>query len=80
MDFIISGASSTIAIEVKVGSEIAKSDIKGLLAFAEEHPKTKNIVVCSVPKARIKTYGDIEVLVLPVASFLKQLWDMELVG
>lgn len=77
VDFIISDTTTT-AIEVKISNEIKKSDIKGLIAFAREHPEAKNIVVCSVPRAKVKIYDEIEVLILPITSFLKKLWNKEL--
>lgn len=81
VDFIISGSSgaSMIAIEVKISKDVKKNEIKGLLAFAEEHPGCKNIVVCGTPRARVKTYGEVQVLMLPIESFLKQLWDKEII-
>lgn len=78
VNFIMSGPS-IIAFEVKVSTEIKKSDIKGLLAFAEEHPSSKNILICSTPRPRIKTYGDTQILILPITDFLKQLWNKEII-
>lgn len=78
VDFIIS-STSTIAIEVKVCNDIKKSDIKGLIAFAEEHPESKNIVVCSVPRAKVKVYDKIEILILPITNFLSKLWNNEII-
>ncbi len=79
VDFIISD-SSIVAIEVKVSNEIKKNDLRGLIAFAQEHPESKNIVVCSTPRARVKIYEGIEVHILPIMSFLKKLWNKEIVN
>src|SRR3989344_5638082 len=43
VDFVLGDAR--IAIEVKISTQVHQSDLQGLLAFCEEHPKTIAIVV-----------------------------------
>lgn len=73
VDFIVSGREM-VAIEVKVSEVVEKGDIKGLLAFAEEHPESKRVVVCMGKRARLRVFDGVEVLFLPVEEFLKDLW------
>lgn len=63
------------AIEIKGKNVITLKDCKGLLAFAEDYPKVKKIVVClderhSIDKNKIE--------IIPVFDFLKMLWSHEL--
>ncbi len=76
VDFILGDAK--IAIEVKLGEQIDRRDLKGLNAFREEHPNTKAYVICQAPRPRLITlenHGithDIEIL--PYREFLTLLW------
>lgn len=79
VDFILVSGGTTVAIEVKVASDVNSADLKGLLGFAEEHPESKNVVVCMAPRARKTTIRGREVLILPVEDFLKRLWNREIV-
>lgn len=78
VDFIINGrASSLTAIEVKISKQVHTADLKGLIAFCEEHPQTKAIVV-SQDSAPRKLLKPIEIDILPWKIFLERLWSNEL--
>jgi predicted AAA+ superfamily ATPase len=62
---------ANVAIEIKSSREIQNRHLKGLKAFAEEHPDSRKIVVANVPYRRM--IDDIEII--PVLDFLKELWD-----
>ena len=68
VDFV-AGATGQVAIEVK-GARVRGEDLKGLLAYTEEHRPAASIVVCAEPAAR--RIGTIDVL--PWAVFLERLW------
>ena len=79
VDFILGDAE--IAIEVKISQQVHQQDIKGLIAFCEEHPKTKAIVVSQDKRPRdliINTETTIHIL--PWKDFLTQLWADALIG
>lgn len=76
--FIVVNGDKTVAIEVKISRNVGSSDFKGLLGFAEEHPESKNIVVCLAPRARKITINKREILILPVEEFLQKLWNREI--
>jgi len=73
VDFVLGDAR--IAIEVKISTQVHQSDLQGLLAFCEEHPKTIAIVV-SQDKAPRKLMIDHKktITILPWRDFLTQLW------
>lgn len=64
--------NAEIAIEIKSSKEIHSYHLKGLRAFAEEHPNARKIVVANVKNARIMG-GDIEII--PAKEFLSRLWE-----
>ena len=85
VDFIL--GHGDVAIEVKIASRVDKSDLKGLLAFAEEHKPKKCYVVCLEKSKRkillnydhdAKQKGG-DILVLPYKEFLVMLWDGKIV-
>ena len=63
-----------VAIEIKSSQEIQTRHLKGLKAFAEEHPSSRRIVL-SLDTAR-RTMGDVEVW--PVVEFFEALWRGEI--
>lgn len=73
VDFVI---GEDIAIEVKGKSLVTNSDLKGLRALSEEVQLRRKIVVCTEREPR-RLDDNIEVL--PIAAFLRQLWDGEIV-
>jgi predicted AAA+ superfamily ATPase len=76
VDFVLAeGQKPVVAIEIKASRAIAPADLKGLRAFAEDWPRVRKIVVSLEPHART-TEDRIEIL--PVESFLSQLWDREI--
>jgi len=78
VDFILGDAD--VAIEVKISDEVHREDLKGLVAFCEEHPKTKAIVVSRDKSPRkLKINDEITILILPWKVFLDRLWDDEII-
>lgn len=74
VDFVLGNASC--AIEIKGTDRIREQHLGGLLAFREEYPEVKElIVVCLESKERRLDNG---ILVCPVDSFLKRLWSNSL--
>lgn len=77
VDFILGDAE--VAIEVKISSSPHKSDLKGIIAFQEEHNPKKAIVVSLVPKPRLlQLESGAEILILPWNIFLDRLWAQEI--
>ena len=73
VDFVLSRGD--IAIEVKIHQQVQKIDLKGLLAFIEEHHPKKAIVVSQDPTARlIKLANGNSIMIKPWREFLKDLW------
>ncbi len=74
VDFVLGNAE--IAIEIKISNQVHLSDLKGLVAFCEEHKKAKAIVVSQDVKPR-KLLEPIEIDILPWQLFLEKLWNNE---
>ncbi len=73
VDFVIGDAA--VAIEVKISHQVHKEDLKGLVAFCEEHPLTKAIVVSQDEKPRLlEIKPNLKISILPWKIFLNQLW------
>lgn len=77
VDFIL---NHTIAIEVKLSSNIHTSHLKGLVAFAEEHHPKELIVVCNEETPRLISYKGFNIKILNVQSFLERLWNHEFIS
>ncbi|MBL8738779.1 MAG: ATP-binding protein [Planctomycetes bacterium] len=75
VDFVLGDAE--FAIEVKSTDSPSAQHMSGLRAFGEEHPKCQRLLVCRVNRAR-RTDDGIEVV--PLATFLRRLWDGEFGG
>ncbi|MDA0772974.1 MAG: ATP-binding protein [Cyanobacteria bacterium] len=77
VDFVITNLNKPkFAIEVKISSNIDKTDLRSLRAFKEENPNTEAIVVCNCARARkLQFDNDIEINLVPVEGFLKKLWS-----
>ena len=74
VDFILGDAA--MAVEVKISECVQRADLKGLIAFCEEHPTTKAIVVSQDPEPRkIKANDFVDIEVLPWRIFLDRLWS-----
>ena len=72
VDFLVGGE---IGIEVKSSTRVSPSDLKGLIALSEEIELKKKIVVAREPRVRVTNEG---VLILPVQTFFRRLWEGEL--
>src|SRR3990167_2581441 len=73
VDFILGDAS--VAIEVKISEKVHKQDIKGLIAFYEEHPHATALVVSQDTKKRKIELNDHQsIMIMPWHHFLKDLW------
>lgn len=68
VDFVIPGR---LAIEVKAGGSVGRSDLKGLLALREDAPDVRPILVCGEDAPR--TIDGVDVL--PIELFLQRLWS-----
>jgi len=73
VDAVIGDAE--IAIEMKSSNEVQSKHIKGLKAFAEEHPETRLIIVSMDIAPRI--FNGVEVM--PATHFLKELWSNRII-
>jgi uncharacterized protein len=78
VDFIL--GHGKVAIEIKISDQVHQQDLKGIIAFCEEHPETKAIVVSQDKRSRqLKVNEQLTISILPWKSFLKKLWDGELI-
>ncbi len=76
VDFII---DANIAIEVKISTHVRKQDISGLIAFCEEHPKSRAIVVSQDKRSRhLEVDDNITIEIIPWQEFLNKLWHDEI--
>lgn len=77
VDFILNGE---VAIEVKISKEAKKQNLKGLIAFIEEHNPRHAIVVSqdSAPR-KIQLNERQSILVLPWQEFLTRLWQEDFI-
>lgn len=77
VDFII--GKGQLAIEIKISEQVHQSDLKGLIAFCEEHPTSQGIVVSQDLKSRkLKINDKVTLSILPWRVFLTSLWNDEL--
>jgi len=67
--------SVEVAIEVKSSDNISSRDTKGLIAFKEEHPAAKLILLSLEQRPRMLN----GVEVWPVTQFLSRLWDRKVI-
>jgi predicted AAA+ superfamily ATPase len=73
VDFVLAERQKpAVAIEVKASHTVGPGDVKGLRAFAQDWPRVRKVVVSLEAHART-TQDRIEIL--PVESFLRDLWD-----
>lgn len=78
VDFILGQAK--VAIEVKITTQVVKRDLKGILAFSEEHHPEKMLIVSQDPRPRkINIDENTEIDVLPWQVFLAQLWEGKII-
>ena len=76
VDFILGDA--LMAVEVKISDCVHQADLKGLIAFCEEHPSVKAIVLSqdSLPR-KLNVKEGVEIEVFPWKMFLEKLWTNE---
>jgi predicted AAA+ superfamily ATPase len=78
VDFVLGDAK--IAIEVKVSTQVHKQDLKGLVAFCEEHPAVNAYVVSQdVAPRQLAISESMSLAVLPWRIFLEKLWAGEII-
>ncbi len=76
VDFILEQAC--VAIEVKISNQVHQQDLKGLIAFCEEHPDTQAIVVSQDQRPRqLKVNDRLMIQIMPWQYFLEKLWNHE---
>ena len=74
VDFVIDDGK--LAIEVKLKECVQKADLKGIIAFKEEHPEAEAIVVSLDPVPRkMSVASGQSIMIFPWKIFLDQLWD-----
>lgn len=73
VDFIL-GAAQT-ALEVKISAQVHQQDLRGLIAFCQEHPTCQALVVSQDPKPRkLVLPQGLSIDILPWRVFLARLW------
>lgn len=73
VDFIV---GESIAIEVKISQEVHAQDMKGLLAFCEEHPTIRAFVVSQdIKKRKMELVKGQSIMIMPWRDFLTDLWN-----
>ena len=78
VDFILGDALA--GIEVKISKQVHQQDLKGLLAFCEEHPKAKALVVSLDSRPRdLVINSNTTIHILPWQVFLSRLWEGDLI-
>ena len=75
VDFVL--GDMQLAIEAKSSARITRDHLKGLRNLAQDHARVeRRIVVCREPRARTTDDG---IEILPATSFVRRLWDGDLV-
>jgi len=78
VDFVLN--RNEVAIEAKISNRIDKTDIKGLISFAERYRPRKAIVVSQVQRARKMTVvNGTDILIIPWNQFLEELWEGKII-
>jgi predicted AAA+ superfamily ATPase len=75
VDFILTQGghhAPSYAIEAKGKTVIRSRDTSGLIAFAQDYPQVRKILVCLEPVQRTTADG---VEICPIADFLESLWN-----
>ncbi|MDN3030350.1 MAG: DUF4143 domain-containing protein [Candidatus Tisiphia sp.] len=76
VDFIISTITSQpLPIEVKISSNVHKTELKGIKSFMEEHQIDKGYLVCLEDTSRKIIWGNQQINILPIEEFLTKLWN-----
>lgn len=70
MDFIISTITGKpLPIEVKISSNLHKTEIKSIKSFMEEHQVEQGYVVCLEDNSRKICLDNREINILPIEEF-----------
>ena len=69
VDFIVYGKDTFCAIEVKNSESVSPKDLHGLLAFCEEYPEAKPLLLYRGTKRRFEK----GIAILPCEEYLRQL-------
>jgi predicted AAA+ superfamily ATPase len=77
VDFVL--GEGEIAVESKLTSLVQKRDLQGLIAFHNDFPNAKLYVVSLEPRPRLMTVDDKKIQILPVKSFLEDLWARKII-
>jgi predicted AAA+ superfamily ATPase len=79
VDFIVNKGDA--AIEVKISTAISRSDLSGLVAFADENPTEKLYLVCNETRKRVisLTNSSRQITIYPWQSFLHDLWNKNII-
>jgi predicted AAA+ superfamily ATPase len=77
VDFIL--GDSEVAIEVKISTSVSRKDLRGLLAFHDEFPSAKLIVISQDERPRKIIIQNGHIDVLPWRVFLERLWKMKII-
>lgn len=77
VDFVLGNAVA--GIEIKISDQVHQKDLRGLIAFKEEHPQAKAIVVSQAPRPRLLEVAESKIYILPWQEFLRQLWSGEII-
>jgi predicted AAA+ superfamily ATPase len=73
VDFILGNAD--VAIEVKISEQVHQQDLTGLMAFCEEHPKARAIVISQDKRSRVLEVNEkTSISIMPWRLFLEDLW------
>lgn len=73
VDFIL--GHGDVAIEIKISKNVEGQDVKGLIAFCEEHKPRFAFVVCQAPnKRKITVLEGTDIIIMPWREFLDTLW------
>lgn len=77
VDFILSQAQKPMAaIEIKISDQVHQEDLKGLIAFCEEHPNIPAFIVSQdLRPRRLQVTPTLFIDILPWRDFLEKLWD-----
>jgi len=79
VDFIVhERIDMPIPFEIKISSNLHKTELKGMLAFMREHSVRKGYIVCMESRTRKVQLGDCEIIIYPLVEFLEDLWEKKL--
>ncbi|PCH57177.1 MAG: AAA family ATPase [Legionellales bacterium] len=78
VDCILGNAK--FAIEIKISSQVHRENLKGIIAFCEEHPQAQAIVVSQdkLPR-KVQINQEQSITILPWKIFLEKLWRDEII-